>query len=64
MSMDHYVYDGSVLSMGHIIDNNWKAETYAVSDKKAATNLCYQFKKQNKLENSYKVTLALTPVKD
>lgn len=55
--MKHYIYDGAVLNMGKIIKDKWRGETYAISDKKAISNLCYQFKKQYGFMRSAKITL-------
>ena len=44
--MKLYSYDGPVLEFDRIIANHWKASTRAESEKKARTNLAYQFKKQ------------------
>ena len=52
-----YSYSGSVKEFDSIIAERWEGETMAVSEKKARTNLIYQFKKQfNKSPNS-KITL-------
>lgn len=39
-----YTYNGGVLSFGKIVTNNYKAQTYAVSEKQAANNILFQFK--------------------
>ena len=57
-----YVYSGPVLKFGTIIANNWRGSTFAVSEKQAASNLVYQFKKQNGLVANTKVSLAGMPV--
>lgn len=44
--MKLYSYDGPVLEFDRIIANHWKASTRAESEKKARSNLAYQFKKQ------------------
>ena len=44
--MDKYRYEGPVSVFGRCVDNNWKAETMAVSEKKARNNLRYQYSKQ------------------
>lgn len=43
--MTLYSYDGPVLEFDKIIANRWQAQTYAVSEAKARSNLIYQFKK-------------------
>ena len=47
--MNRYIYQGPVSMFGRCMAQNWKGTTYAVSEKKAKSNLAYQFKKQNKL---------------
>lgn len=44
--MKLYSYDGPVLEFNRIIANHWKASTRAESEKKARSNLAYQFKDQ------------------
>jgi hypothetical protein len=51
--MNKYSYDGPVMEFDRCIANRWKASTYAVSEKKARSNLTYQYKKRNnKLPNT------------
>ena len=45
--MNRYSYDGPVMEFDMCVAHNWKASTYAVSEKKAKNNLAYQFKKKN-----------------
>ena len=45
--MNQYSYSGPVIIFGRCVSNNWTASTYAVSEKKAKSNLMYQYKKQN-----------------
>lgn len=40
-----YVYDGPVLYFGKCIAHRWTATTYAPSEKKARSNLIFQFTK-------------------
>lgn len=48
-----YTYDGPVMEFERCIHNRWHASTYAVSEKKARSNLIYQYKKShNKTPNS------------
>lgn len=42
--MNRYVYEGPVVEFGKCIMNHWTGTTYAVSEKKARSNLAYQFK--------------------
>jgi hypothetical protein len=44
--MNLYSYNGPVLEFDRIVANHWEASTRAVSEKKARTNLAYQFKCQ------------------
>lgn len=51
--MKQYSYDGPVIEFDRCVANRWKASTYAVSEKKARSNLTYQYKKRNnKLPNT------------
>lgn len=56
--MCRYYYDGPVLGMGNnIVTRRWHGETYADTERKARSNLTYQFKKQNNLVPSAKITI-------
>ena len=57
MDKQRYGYEGAVTVFGRIVDNSWYGETAAVSEKKARSNLAYQFKFENKLLPSAKVDL-------
>lgn len=51
--MNKYLYDGPVMLFNTCIQHRWTATTYAVSEKKARSNLAFQYKKNNnKLPNS------------
>lgn len=52
-----YTYDGPVLEFDTLIAEHWKGETMAPSEKKARSNLAYQFKKQNNRVARSKITL-------
>ena len=52
-----YSYDGPVLEFDRCIANNWKAQTYAVSEAKARSNLVYQFKRDTGRVPRTKITL-------
>lgn len=52
-----YVYEGPVLIFDTLVTDRWKGETVAPSEKKARSNLTYQFKKQNNRIVGNKVTL-------
>lgn len=55
--MNQYAYDGPVMEFQNCVVHRWKSTTYAVSEKKARSNLVYQFKKQhNRLPNT-RITL-------
>lgn len=45
--MTLYSYAGPVLEFDKIVTNCWQAQTYAVSEAKARSNLAYQFKREN-----------------
>lgn len=45
--MYYYDYSGPVIEFGKCITNEWQASTYAISEKKAISNLAYQYKKDN-----------------
>ena len=55
--MNHYIYDGSVMEFDICISPRWNAATYAPSEKKARSNLTYQFKKNNNRAPWAKITL-------
>lgn len=52
-----YSYEGPVMEFDRIIANNWSGATYAPSEKKARSNLIYQFKKNYNKVPSAKITL-------
>lgn len=52
-----YSYDGPVLEFDRLVADHWKGETVATSERKARSNLAYQFKKKNNRIVSVKVTL-------
>lgn len=62
--MNKYLYDGPVMEFDTCVEGRWKASTYAVSEKKARSNLTFQYKRQsNRMPNTKislpgKVTLA------
>ena len=55
--MKQYSYDGPVMEFDRCVANRWKASTYAVSEKKARSNLTYQYKKRNNKLPNTKITL-------
>ena len=42
-----YLYKGPVMVFETCVNPNWVAETYAVSEKKARSNLEYRYRKEN-----------------
>lgn len=55
--MNLYFYEGPVLEFDRIIDNHWSGSTRAETEKKARSNLAYQFKKQHGREPRTKITI-------
>ena len=55
--MNCYSYEGPVERFGKCIDICWKSTTYAISERKARSNLAYQYKKQNNLNPRAQITL-------
>lgn len=55
--METYFYEGPVLEFDRIIANHWSASTRAVSEKKARSNLAYQFKMEFGREPRSKITI-------
>ena len=48
-----YLYEGPVLEFDRVVAQHWSSTTYAPSEKRARSNLTYQYKKQNsKLPNT------------
>ena len=62
-NMNYYTYSGPVIGMTQIMTNKWEGETYANTDKKAVSNLTYQFKKECGLLPSSKISLINKPIK-
>ena len=61
--MNYYTYEGPVINnFNQLITNRWEGETYANTDKKATSNLHYQFKKQFGLLQTAKIRLLKEPV--
>lgn len=58
MSQYHqYSYNGPVMEFDRCVANRWKGSTYAPSEKKAKSNLAYQFKKETGKVPRAKITL-------
>lgn len=55
--MNQYNYDGPVMEFDRCVSNNWKGTTFAVSEKKAKSNLAYQFKKQSNRVAATRISL-------
>ncbi len=55
--MNRYSYNGPVLEFDRCVAHNWKGETVAVSERKAKSNLTYQFKKKYNKTPQTKITL-------
>ena len=55
--MNRYEYDGPVLEFDRCVSERWIASTYAVSEKKARSNLTFQFKKKYNRVSSAKIVL-------
>ena len=61
--MKHYTYIGPVLNnYNKIISNKWEGETCANTDRKAISNLSYQFKKEHGLRQTAKIKLVNKPI--
>ena len=45
--MNKYIYDGPVKEFDKLINDHWYAETTAVSEAKARSNLKYRYKKEH-----------------
>lgn len=45
VTMNRYFYNGPVMAFDKCVANSWSAETVAVSEKKARSNLVWQYKK-------------------
>lgn len=52
-----YAYDGPVFAFDRLLTDHWRGETMAPSEKKARSNLAYQFKKSNNQIASSRISL-------
>lgn len=52
-----YSYDGPVMEFDRIVTDRWSSTTFAPSEKKARSNLAFQFKKQHSRTPNVKITL-------
>lgn len=55
--MNRYSYDGPVKEFNKIISDHWHGSTCAVSEKKARSNLVYQYKMETGKAPGAKITL-------
>lgn len=55
--MNQYRYEGPVKKFDSYISDRWTGSTFAVSEKKARSNLAYQFKKSMGYSQASRVTL-------
>lgn len=55
--MHKYKYSGPVREFDTYISDHWEGETVAESERKAKSNLAYQFKRDNHRLPSVKITL-------
>ena len=55
--MPKYVYEGPVLEFERLLTDRWRAETLAPTERKAISNLQYQFKKNNNRLPNSKISL-------
>ena len=55
--MKMYSYEGPVMEFNRCIANKWSGSTYASTEKKALSNLAYQFKTQYGRSPNSKITL-------
>lgn len=55
--MNKYTYDGPVKSFDRCISSRWQGTTYAVSEKKARSNLVYQYKRSHNMLPDAKIAL-------
>lgn len=54
---ERYLYEGPVMMFGQIVQEKWFADTFAVSPKKALSNLAYRWKREHGKTADAKVTL-------
>lgn len=55
--MNKYSYEGPVMEFDRVIADSWSSSTFAPSEKKARSNLAYQFKKQYNKTPGTKISL-------
>ena len=52
-----YKYSGPVMEFDRCIDRSWTATTYAVSEKKALSNLAFRYKRDHNRVANTRITL-------
>ena len=62
--MNQYMYDGPVMEFDTCVANRWQGSTYAASEKKARSNLVYQFKKKTNRIPSTRIQLLRTSIRN
>lgn len=55
--MPRYLYKGPVMEFDTLLTDKWEGETVAPSEKKARSNLAYQFKIRNNRIAGTRITL-------
>lgn len=55
--LKRYSYKGPVCEFGRVIASMWTAETLALSEKKALSNLAFRYKRDNNKIKTAKITL-------
>lgn len=55
--MPRYLYKGPVMEFNALLTDRWEGETVAPSEKKARSNLTYQFKRGNNRIAGTRITL-------
>lgn len=55
--MQLYSYDGPVMEFDQCLTYHWTASTYAVSEKKARSNLAFRYKREHNRMPDAKIAL-------
>lgn len=55
--MNQYMYNGPVMVFGRCVADCWKGTTWAASERKAKSNLAFQYKKANNRIPATKIEL-------
>lgn len=55
--MPRYLYKGPVMEFNTLLTDHWEGKTVAPSEKKARSNLTYQFKRGNNRIAGTRITL-------